>query len=74
MTSSVLTLRHYDVISHVAFEERDYGFCSGWKFGEKSSRFIESEKIFEIFLNFHFLSTIYKSTAFNSSTKVTFGH
>ena len=44
MTSSVVTLRHCDVISHVAFEERDYGFCSGWKFGEKSSRFIESEK------------------------------
>ena len=47
MTSSVVTLRHYDVISHVAFEERDYGFCSGWKLGEKSSRFIESKKILE---------------------------
>ena len=29
-----------------AFEERDYGFCSGWKFGEKSSRFRESKKFF----------------------------
>ena len=38
-----MTLRHCDVIGHVAFEERDYGFCSGWKFGEKSSRLIESE-------------------------------
>ena len=48
-----------------------YGLCSGWKFGEKSSRFIESKK----WLNFlpHFLSmcrTIYQSTAFKPSTKV----
>ena len=44
MTSSVLNMTSLWRYIHVAFEERDYGFCSGWKFGEKSSRFIESEK------------------------------